>query len=174
MALLSKVPRGADSCFSSQCSGFPGAVPGAARAVEHHLGTCWKGEFPAPPRPPESGRRVGGGGRGVVVVSYKGFWCTALVQGWKSIPNTQITLSTVLASFCHVSKNMWARYQMLYLQYALCVWFEHTHARRTNPGIDFCTGLCLFYRICFGMALRLLFSLLGNKCDLEGKVPNLH
>ena len=45
MALLPRVPKGTESDFYGQRSGFPGM------ATEHLLRTCGKGEVPSPPRP---------------------------------------------------------------------------------------------------------------------------
>ena len=150
--------QGTDSYFCRQCSGVPGV------AAEHP----WEpeGKVKSLPHPDQKPSRH----------SWCNFGCTgAPVQGWKSIPNTQITLSTGLAGFCQVSKNTWALVTEHFIYNIPCVFdFEHTQALHTNPGIDFCPGLCLLYRICFSLALRLLFSLLGNKCDLDDKVPNLH
>lgn len=153
-------PQGAQRhCELFLRSGFPGV------AAEHPLRTCGKGDVPSPPRPSKLFSTSPPGTSDVT--------SDAPVQGWKSIPNTQITLSTGLAGFAKSVKTR--EHVTEHFIYSIpCVFdSEHTQAPCTNPDIDFCPGLCLLYRLCFSMALRLLISLLGNKRDLDYKVPNL-
>lgn len=135
MALLASVLKRSWQLFSSQCSGFQGA----ATATEHHLRTGGKAEFLGSPSPSESETL----GAGPSHKRSEWFWRAVLMGGW----NVSSTIGLPSPSARRFCVNIWSCYSMLYLQYLLCFSFEHTHELCTNPGVDFYTGLCLFYRI---------------------------
>lgn len=153
MALLAIGSKRSWQLFLQSCSGFQQQ----ALEQQQEQSITWElvGKVKAPPHPHLLNQKLWR-------------WHTALVQGGK---DTSIWLPLYCACRFLSSKckhtGMWLHASLLYL---LCFWFEHTHAPHANLGIDFKTALCLFYRIYFGMALRLLFSLLGNKCDLIWKI----